>query len=254
MSKTKKVDKDEAAVKTTGNMAHQRLRRLNKRLAIAYGVQAIIVLLFASFQLYPVTIASQRLFDVSLLQIMALSLAISGTFHAIVASGVREQYEAGLRQRENPYRWLENAFSASLLPIVIAIAVGLSDIAALAMLFTLGFVTHVLGWQFERQLAAGQEHDVRRSFVLIAISSLTAWAVVGGYAVYGLTSTDGFATYGVVAYGLALVAVAGIGWVLLQFKRGTGKWRDYLYVERTLVLISFAVKSLVAWVLLAGTV
>ncbi len=252
MSKTKKAAAIKASVKSSDSPLLAKLHRLHKRLALAYGLQSIVLLLLAPGLAYPVTIASELLFTMSLSQVLALSLAISGTFHALQAFSTRFQYEAALDRRENPYRWLENAFSASLLPLAIGLVVGLRDVTALAMLFILGFITHVLGWQLERQLASKQSMDARRTFVLLAVASLTVWAAVGSYAVQAAVSGKGLPWYGFVAYVLGLIFVAGIGWVIVQYRDGRGKWHDYLYFERTMVLAGFAAKSSVAWVLFTG--
>ncbi|MBV1709038.1 MAG: hypothetical protein KMY54_04200, partial [Erysipelothrix sp.] len=39
--------------------------------------------------------------------------------------------------------------------------------------------------------------------------------------------------------------------MILQYK-GVGKWKDYLYGERTYIVLSLAAKSILAWLVLFG--
>lgn len=253
MSKTKNAALHKAERKQEVDIVHQRLRRLNKRLALVYGLQAIFILFFASLQLYPVTIATQHLFDVSNLQLVALSMAISGSFHVMQATVVRSQYQAMLKRRENPYRWLENAFSTSLLPIAIGLVVGLSDITTLIVLFALGFISQVLAWQFEQQLATGRSSEIKRTLLLIKVTGLTVWSAVGAYMVYGMAG-DGLSAYFVAAFVVATAAAGGLVWILQKHQQDSGKWHDYARTDRAIAVLNFTVKSAVAWLLLTGTV
>jgi hypothetical protein len=40
--------------------------------------------------------------------------------------------------------------------------------------------------------------------------------------------------------------------MVLQYKK-VGRWRDYLYGERAYIILSLVAKSLLAWVVFAGT-
>ena len=40
--------------------------------------------------------------------------------------------------------------------------------------------------------------------------------------------------------------------MVLQYKK-VGRWRDYLYGERSYIVLSLAAKSLLAWLVFAGT-
>lgn len=268
MSKAKKTAKRPAApdvVPATAVSADQdprydRLRLLHKRLGVAYGVQALAILLltFGLSQTVPIHlnfdaasggVGQLAWLDFSIIQILALPLAISGTFHIMQAHYVWPLYKAGLRANESPYRWLENAFSASMLPIAIGLLAGMRDAASIMMLFVLGFVTHLLGWQYERQVAAAQSQEARRTFAALAISSLAAWIATGSYVVTSAWQA-GLTAYVSLAYGLALLFVAAFGWQLLQ--HGRGRWPDYTLVERRSMLLGFGAKSLIIWILFIG--
>jgi hypothetical protein len=193
------------------------------------------------------------LFEVPLADIVALALAISAIFLYVQSAYNRQEYEMQLRQRSSAYRWLDGAFSSSLLPVALGMAAGLRDISSLLMLLALGFVAHILGWQFERQLAAGQTEDAGRSFILMAVCSLAAWLAVGVYLLATLLLDGGVVWSLLVAYGLTLTLVLLYGWLLRQYRQGRGRWRQYVYLETTLTILGFIIKSLLAWQLFAAT-
>jgi hypothetical protein len=252
--------------------AYEQLHRLNKWLAISYGMQALVLVLLAGSKTLSVgisflgidslasqsnghtvyTAASQHLFDLSLAQILALSLGISAAFHALVAHLMRPVYESMLAAGENPYRWMENAFSFSLIAVAVGLTVGARDIASLAMIFALSFIAHMLAWQFEHHVIAKRQTDVRQTFVLFTIANLTAWLVIGGYALASVVLGGGVPAYAAIACGLALASVLATGVMLQLYKQGRGKWRNYLFTERTFVLLNFASKTLVIWMLFAA--
>jgi hypothetical protein len=248
------------------------LHRLNRRLAISYSVQALALLLLSVSGALPVTAqflgvdalasqanggtvyapASQYLFNLHVAQVLALSLAISGAFHGLYLYRANRLYETALRRRENPYRWLENAFSSSLLLLAIGLLAGLRDIASLGMLFVLGFVSYMLAWQYEQQALARQGQDARRSFVMLVITALAAWLAVGSYLLYGVLFGDGIPLFLGIAYGTALAGVIWTGWLLVRLRRAAGRWGDYMYAERMFSLSFFVIKTLLVWQLFAG--
>jgi hypothetical protein len=250
--------------------AFERLRRWNKRLAYLYGLEALVVLIFvhgsvaisglllgvdhnatakAGHTMYAP--AFHELFRLPLAQAVGLLLAIPAVFHALQTSYIRHEYEEQLKRGENAFRWMESAFSTGLVPLVLGMVIGIRDVASLGMLFVLGFVVHLLGWQYERQLATKQLEDARRSFVMLAVAGLTIWLALGSCIVWTALYGAGLHLAPTLAYGLCFVLVLTYGWVLLQRQRGLGRWADYLYTERTLILLSFLMKSLLAWQILA---
>jgi len=245
---------------------------LNKWLAVLFGVQALTIVLFSANVMFPVVtqfigvdtfatataagktvyaVASHRLFSVSLAQLLGMALAISAAFHALMYY-MPQVYQENVKSRQNPLRWLENAFSASLLPLAIGLVVGVRDITALAMMFTLGFLVHVLGWQLEQARAQGDETAVRRSFILMIIAGAVVWVGLGLYLLNAMLFGDGLPVFLISSY---LVTVAGVlwyGWIIRGYVQRQGRWQDYAVVNRSCVLLGFAIKTLLVWQLFAG--
>ena len=56
--------------------------------------------------------------------------------------------------------------------------------------------------------------------------------------------------YGLLVGLLVLFMIFAVNMVL-QYK-GVGRWKDYLYGERTYIILSFVAKTLLAWLVFAG--
>lgn len=256
-----------------------RLARLNKWLAIGYGVQALALMLFSVGRVFPVTVhflgkdtlasqavghsvyaaASQHLFDVSLPQILALSLTISAVLHAIIARWLRRQYATWLDEGSNPLRWLDGAFSASLLPVAIGLVAGLADVASMALLFILGFATHLLGLYMEAYnqkftqqktgISAAQDF---RPFMLLCITGATVWLVLGSSVLSAVIFGAGLPPGVWLAYIFGIICVSAYTVVMLRTYRRAGRFADYRYTELVSVILSFVAKSGIAWLLFSA--
>lgn len=273
------------------------LVKLNKRLAIAYIVQALVLIILAAAKSFPVTVhflgvdsfasavnggangtvyapASHQLFALPLVQVLALSLTVSAAFHGLSAAWGSNLYASFVRQGVNPLRWMENAFSASLLPVAIGLVAGVQDIAAILMLFALGFIAHIMGWQMESDRAAGgagAQLNKRRSFIAMAVAAGAAWLALGYYLLGAGLFGNGVAVYTALAYGFGLAGVLLYGALVHQYcfgdtpgggvvaklqpvlpTRWSQKLQDYARLERWCMMLSFCIKTLVVWQLFAG--
>ena len=74
------------------------------------------------------------LFNLSFGWAIAAFFALSALAHFGVSGPGWESYQAQLRKTRNPYRWLEYSLSASIMIVLIAMLVGINDIAALVAL------------------------------------------------------------------------------------------------------------------------
>jgi hypothetical protein len=61
----------------------------------------------------------------------AIAAFLSALAHFGVSGPGWESHQAQLRKTHNPYRWLEYSLSASIMIVLIAMLVGINDIAAL---------------------------------------------------------------------------------------------------------------------------
>jgi hypothetical protein len=272
------VDKPIATevVKKAPDAEGDRLHAWNKWLAIVYGVQALALLLFSLGRLFPVTIhflgmdtlasqavghtvytaASRHLFDVSLPQLLAMSLAISAATHGILSRWMREQYASWIRQGSNPIRWLDGAFSTSLLLVVIGLVAGLSDVTSLLMLFALGFVVHLSGLYMESYnqpyTSKGKPVQDYRPFILLCITAAAAWLALGGAILSAAIFGAGLPPGVWIAYLVGSIFAAAYAFVTVQGYRRVGRWAEYRNNEMACVIVSFIAKSSVAWLLFSA--
>ena len=86
---------------------------------------------------------------------IAAFFALSALAHFTVAGPRWDSYKAQLLKRHNPYRWLEYSLSASIMIVLIAMLVGINDIAALLALVGVNASMIGFGWMQERYETPG---------------------------------------------------------------------------------------------------
>ena len=140
------------------------LRRWNTGLALLHLTQALAILALSSSFSLPVTSAFLRmdtatnkltavpneLFRVRIGPLVAGFLLISAIAHAALASPrLHGWYERNLTRGIQPARWIEYSLSSSLMMVVIAMLVGIYDIASLILIFALNATMILFGWIME---------------------------------------------------------------------------------------------------------
>ena len=90
------------------------------------------------------------LFNLSFAWAIAAFFALSAIAHFCISGPGWRSYQAQLLKTRNPYRWLEYSLSASIMIVLIAMLVGISDIAALVGLVGVNASMIGFGWMQER--------------------------------------------------------------------------------------------------------
>jgi hypothetical protein len=241
------------------------LRRYNLIAAALHAAQAIAVLLLANGFTLPVTAtymagppgtspsAPTTLFDIRIAWGVAVFFALSALAHVVVASPpLFPRYVEGLRRHRNVFRWVEYSLSASLMMVLIAQIVGITDIAALTAIFGVNAAMILFGWLQERYEEPGNGQWL--PFVFGCIAGIVPWIAVAIYLLQPGSITPvqppGF-VYGIFISLFALFNIFALNqW--LQYRR-VGRWSDYLVGERAYITLSLVAKSLLAWQVFAGT-
>ncbi|WP_324651260.1 heliorhodopsin HeR [Georgenia sp. H159] len=241
------------------------LRRYNVLAAVVHAVQAVLVVLLATDFTLPVTGSylagppgsppgeAVTLWDVPIPLAIAAFLALSALFHVIVASPTYfGRYRSGLRQGHNYFRWVEYSLSSSLMIVVIAQLVGISDVVALLGLFGVNAAMILFGWLQERYHQPGDGGWLPFAFGCIA--GAVPWVGIVVYTVAPGSTTGaeppGFVYGIIVSLFLFFNVFALVQW--LQYRR-VGRFRDYLVGERLYITLSLTAKSALAWQIFAGT-
>jgi hypothetical protein len=194
----------------------------------------------------------QTLFDLRIAPLVSAFLFLSAAAHWSLASFGRRWYEDELARGMNRARWLEYSLSSSVMIVVIAMLVGIYDVAALLALFGTNAAMILFGWLMELHNQTTQRTNWT-AYWFGVFAGAVPWVAIGIYLIgagIGPGGPPGF-VYGIYASIFVFFNVFALNMVL-QY-RGAGRWRDYLYGERVYMLLSLGAKSALAWQVFAGT-
>jgi hypothetical protein len=248
----------------SGVTTDPRLRRDNVAAGAVHLVQAVVIAALATGFALPVTASYLQgppgtdlqdpvtLFDIPTGAAVAAFLALSALAHGLVSTVWWQRYVADLRRSRNPARWVEYSISSSLMIVLIAQLVGISDVAALLALFGVNASMILFGWLQEHYEEPGRGGWL--PFVFGCIAGIVPWAAIAVYVIApGSTSSvspPGF-VYGILVSLFAFFNVFALNqW--LQY-RARGRWASYVFGERIYILLSLTAKSALAWQVFAGT-
>jgi hypothetical protein len=239
------------------------LRRWNAAMGALHLVQGVAMLALTSafslpvtssfLQMSPVTnklVAVQdELFRLRIGPLVAAFLFLSALAHLALASPwLHDWYERSVSRGINPARWIEYSLSSSLMMVVIAMLVGIYDVASLILIFALNATMILFGWLMELHNQT-TERTNWTAYWFGCFAGAVPWVAVAIY-LAGAADPPGF-VYGIFASLFVFFNVFAVN-MLLQYKR-VGRWRDYLYGERAYMLLSLTAKSALAWQVFAGT-
>lgn len=241
-----------------------RLRVYNIAMGFLHAAQGIAVLILATDFTLPViaTYMSgppgaspptvEPLFDVSIAWGVAVFLFMSALAHFLIsAPRIFGWYTKNLGARRNYSRWVEYSLSSSVMVVLIAMLVGISDVAALLALAGVNASMILFGLLQERYENPGP--DARwMPYWFGVLAGAIPWIAITIYLVSpGFdVSPPGF-VYGIFFSLFVFFNVFAIVMVL-QYRQ-VGKWKNYVYGESTYILLSLVAKSALAWQVFGGT-
>lgn len=250
----------------------QNLKRLNIWAMILHLFSGILMLVLSTDLKVPVLTsflhfdrASQSLvpkletwFSLPLGPLVASFLLLSAIAHFMIAFPFNKQYNEGLKKHINIARWVEYAFSSSVMIVVISLLVGISDIASLIPIFFVNTSMILFGWMMElhnqtlRQCSGQAEKVNWTAFVFGCIAGVAPWLAIALY-LWSPSVSDNPPTF-VYWIFFSIFIFFNIFAInqYLQYKK-VGKWEDYIYGEKAYIILSFVAKSLLAWQVFAGT-
>ncbi len=241
-----------------------RLRPYNLIAGSLHLAQAVAVLVLANGFALPVRATymtgppgpdvgreAATLFNLGFAAAIFVFFALSALAHFSVAGPGWASYQRQLGKGRNPFRWLEYSLSASVMIVLIAMLVGIDDIAALVALVGVNASMIGFGWMQERYEVPGAG---RGPFWLGCIAGAVPWIAITIYLVgpgsSGEHNPPGF-VYGIFFSLFALFNCFAINqW--LQYKK-VGKWKDYLAGERAYITLSLVAKTVLAWQIFSAT-
>ncbi len=232
-------------------------------MGLFHAVQGIAILALANEFALPVTATFlngppgesdailYELFEVRIAWGVAAFIFMSAIAHWLISSpGIYPWYVRNLKKGRNYARWIEYSASSSVMVVLIAMLPGISDVAALGSIFAVNAMMILFGLLMEHYEQPGRPNWMSYWFGVLA--GAVPWIVIALY--LWSPSTDGSPpafVYGIFVSLFVFFNTFAINMVL-QYRQ-VGKWKDYLYGERTYIVLSLIAKSLLAWQVFAGT-
>ena len=240
------------------------LRRFNLAAAALHALQAVAVVALATDFALPVSASYLAgppgtdpteptvLFDLPTGLAVAAFLALSALAHLVVSTVWWRGYVDDLSRGIHRARWVEYAFSSSLMMVVIAQLVGIADVTALLAIVGVNASMILFGWLQEKYEQPGGGGWL--PFWFGCVAGAVPWLAVVIYVIApqspSTASPPGF-VYAIVVSLFAFFNVFALNqW--LQY-RARGRWADYLFGENAYIVLSLVAKSLLAWQVFGGT-
>ncbi len=201
------------------------------------------------------------LMSVPLAYVIATFFLMSAIAHAAAGWLVKGRYEAWLARGLNPLRWVEYAFSSTVMIVAIAYISYITQFTALIAIAVCNASMNLFGWSMEAanegRLARGEKIDWKH-FIFGCIAGIAPWIAVFSI-LWAFSMQDGLpADAQIPAFVYAIIATLFASFnifaitMVLQYKQ-IGRWRDYLAGEKTYMILSLVAKTLLAWQVWSGT-
>jgi hypothetical protein len=243
------------------------LRRFNLIMGFLHLIQGIFMIVVSNDTTYPIftnylnfdpaTFSlepnPQLLYELRFGPAVAAFLLISAVAHFFLATIGYSRYVANLKKGMNPIRFYEYALSSSLMIVLIGMLIGLWDLGAIILIFTLNATMNLFGIMMELH----NQHTKRTdwtAFIYGCIAGIVPWIVIMLYFVGAVNSGEAKPpafVYAIVPTLFVFFNIFAINMVL-QYKK-VGPWKDYLFGERVYIVLSLSAKTVLAWLIFTGT-
>ena len=199
---------------------------------------------------------AQVVFNISVGWLSGTFLALSSLDHLLVCTCFKGVYENGISKNYNVFRWIEYAFSASIMRIIVGVLSGVSDLYMQFLQFGLTACTMLFGLIFElenrkKRLVAPSE--IRWYLYWLGFIPHTfSWAVNIAFFFHSLSTGDppGF-VYAIIFIifflDLTFPIILGLQW------KASCCLRPYVNGEIAFIILSFTSKNLLAWINFFGS-
>jgi hypothetical protein len=243
------------------------LRRFNLAMGFLHLIQGVLMIVLSNDTTYPLTTAYLK-FDTETFTLnpnlrtvadlrfgpaVAAFLLISAVAHFSLSTFGYRWYVKNLKRGMNPARFIEYAFSSSLMIVLIGMLVGMYDVPSLILLFSLNAMMNLFGLLMEVHNQT-TERTNWLSYVFGTIAGIVPWITIVMYLVGAAQSVDTSPpdfVYAIIASIFVFFNVFAVN-MLLQYKK-VGPWKNYLFGERMYIVLSLVAKTALAWQIFAGT-
>ena len=244
------------------------LRRFNVIMGFLHLIQGIFMIVVSNDKTYPIftnylnfdleTFSlkpnPQLLYELRFGPAVAAFLLISSVAHFYLSTIGYKAYTQNLRKGMNPIRFYEYALSSSLMIVLIGMLCGLWDLGAMILIFGINATMNLFGIMMEKHNQHTKKTDWT-AFIYGCVAGIIPWIVLMLYFL-GAISSGGDAkpppfVYAIIPTLFVFFNIFAINMVL-QYKK-VGPWKDYLVGERVYIILSLSAKTVLAWLIFAGT-
>ncbi len=244
-----------------------RLVRFNLIMGFLHLIQGILMIVLSNDTTYPIftnflgfdlasmslSPKSSLLYELRFGPAVAAFLLISAVAHIYLATIGKKKYLENLAKGMNPTRFYEYALSSSLMIVLIGMLSGIWDLGAIILIFGINAMMNLFGIMMEYHNQYTEKTNWI-SFIYGSIAGIIPWIVIFLY-FFGSVSGDGEGpptfVYIINPTLFVFFNIFAVNMVL-QYKK-VGPWKDYLFGERTYIVLSLAAKTVLAWIIFAGT-
>lgn len=246
---------------------YTKLRRFNLVMGFLHLLQGVLMIILSNDTAYPIYTNFLK-FDVSKLTLVpdpklafelrfgpavAVFLLLSALAHFYLATFGYKLYVRNLEKGMNPVRFYEYALSSSVMIVLIGMLVGIYDLGAIILIFGVNATMNLFGIMMEYHNQYTQKTNWT-SFVYGSIAGIIPWIVIVLYFVGSIAGEGGKPpafVYAIIPTLFVFFNIFAVNMVL-QYKK-VGPWKDYLFGERVYIILSLSAKTVLAWIIFAGT-
>jgi hypothetical protein len=249
------------------NKKYAGLRRFNLIMGFLHLIQGVFMILVSNDTTYPIytnylnfdtttftlSPTSQLYYEVPFGPAVAMFLLISAVAHFYLSTIGYGRYVENLKKGMNPVRFYEYALSSSLMIVLIGMLIGIWDLGAIILIFTLNGTMNLFGIMMELHNQRTEKVNWT-AFIYGCIAGFVPWVVIMLYFVGAVNSGDAKPpdfVYAIVPILFVFFNIFAINMVL-QYKK-VGPWKDYLFGERGYIILSLLAKSVLCWLIWTGT-
>ncbi|MBN1246077.1 MAG: heliorhodopsin HeR [Anaerolineae bacterium] len=252
---------------TNSDSKYTGLRRFNLVMGALHLIQGILMIVLSNDTTYPIFTNFLKfdietfslvpdpklLYEVLFGPAVALFLLISAVAHFFLSTVGYKTYVANLRRGMNPVRFYEYALSSSLMIVLIGMLVGIWDLGSIILMFGINAMMNLFGVMMELHNQTTKRTDWT-AFIYGSIAGIVPWVVIVLYFFSALSSGDAKPpafVYAIIPTLFVFFNAFAVNMVL-QYKK-VGRWKDYLFGERVYIILSLTAKTVLAWLIFAGT-
>jgi hypothetical protein len=243
------------------------LRRFNLFMGFLHLIQGILMIALSNATTYPIFTSFLKFdpvkralipdpkiaFELRFGPAVAVFLLLSAVAHLFLATVGYKLYVSNLKKGMNPVRFYEYALSSSVMIVLIGMLVGVNDLGAILPMFGINAMMNLFGIMMEKHNQNTQKTDWT-AFVYGCFAGIVPWIVITTFFLGSLASGGGKPpafVYAIVPTLFVFFNIFALN-MILQYKK-VGRWKDYLYGERVYIILSLSAKTVLAWIIFAGT-